>query len=359
MVSCRRSGLSRRCNAALPCTVAGLDALGPPRHHPPRELSLTRQSTKLLLPWSERRGRVQSRPQLLEIVLGRQPDIQTAPWICTFSGSAPSWVEAGEDDRRSRLRLSFQGTSEGQSRLTSSNGWCSDRCSSSVLAVAVLLWVAERSLRGLEGGNSAEAWSEGPVVREAIPADSTTWQLPSTSWRADRTSHHADRSGWLGQPTATSHWSASSHPEPANVPKYAPPWLKSRGCPRRSETVAGPFLYVAVPGRPAWSGSPPGWTRWMKSSAGLKRAVASAALFPSWWKRPGAAGGRSIASRSSPSVPRPERLRQGASAFLAPAFRTSGPGQGARQMHQQLVRPLRRATREQAETAALNPWWRG
>ncbi len=42
-----------------------------------RELSLTATEYKLLLTLVERRGRVQSRPQLLEIVWEAQPDIQT------------------------------------------------------------------------------------------------------------------------------------------------------------------------------------------------------------------------------------------------------------------------------------------
>ena len=42
-----------------------------------QELSLTATEYKLLLTLVERRGRVQSRPQLLEIVWEAQPDIQT------------------------------------------------------------------------------------------------------------------------------------------------------------------------------------------------------------------------------------------------------------------------------------------
>jgi two-component system phosphate regulon response regulator PhoB len=42
-----------------------------------QELSLTATEYKLLLTLIERRGRVQSRPQLLEIVWEAQPDIQT------------------------------------------------------------------------------------------------------------------------------------------------------------------------------------------------------------------------------------------------------------------------------------------
>jgi two-component system phosphate regulon response regulator PhoB len=41
------------------------------------ELSLTATEYKLLLTLVERRGRVQTRPQLLEIVWEAQPDIQT------------------------------------------------------------------------------------------------------------------------------------------------------------------------------------------------------------------------------------------------------------------------------------------
>jgi two-component system, OmpR family, phosphate regulon response regulator PhoB len=42
-----------------------------------QELNLTATEYKLLLTLAERRGRVQSRPQLLEVVWGAQPDIQT------------------------------------------------------------------------------------------------------------------------------------------------------------------------------------------------------------------------------------------------------------------------------------------
>ena len=42
-----------------------------------QELSLTATEYKLLLTLIERRGRVQTRPQLLEIVWEAQPDIQT------------------------------------------------------------------------------------------------------------------------------------------------------------------------------------------------------------------------------------------------------------------------------------------
>ena len=84
-LSLRVRGLLRRLGSP-PVTAGSTLAAGPDLHRPlgpPRqrraaqELSLTATEYKLLLTLVERRGRVQTRPQLLETVWEAQPDIQT------------------------------------------------------------------------------------------------------------------------------------------------------------------------------------------------------------------------------------------------------------------------------------------
>ena len=65
-----------------------------------RTIDLTATEFKLLLTLALRRGRVQSRSQLLEDVWEAAPDVQRGPWTCTCSVFARSSAPSSSSSRR-------------------------------------------------------------------------------------------------------------------------------------------------------------------------------------------------------------------------------------------------------------------
>jgi two-component system, OmpR family, phosphate regulon sensor histidine kinase PhoR len=123
-----------------------------------------------------------------------------------------------------------------------------------VLAVLVLLWVAERSLRqDLEGDIARSLESEARLVREALPSDSVAW--PGTVRRLGAETRHRitliDRNGWV---RADSDFPPGPLPpiqNHSNRPEVRAALAGGRGiASRRSETVGRLLLYVAMPGGP-------------------------------------------------------------------------------------------------------------
>jgi two-component system, OmpR family, phosphate regulon sensor histidine kinase PhoR len=232
-----------------------------------------------------------------------------------------------------------------------------------VLAVLVLLWVAEHSLqRDLEGDIARALESEARLVREALPADSAAW--PGTVRRlAAETAHRItliDQDGWV---RADSDFPPGPLPPIQNHAQRAEVQAALAGrlgvASRRSETVGRLLLYVAVPGLPGGRGV-------VRVAAGLdqvdeivsraQQAIAGAALLAILI-------GSVLALVAGRSIARPlVEIGSAARAIAAgapPRFPRSGiPDidilvQALREMHHQLGDRFEQLRREQAETAAL------
>ena len=123
-----------------------------------------------------------------------------------------------------------------------------------VLAVLILLWVAEHSLRrDLEGDITRTLESEARLVREALPADSVAW--PGAVRRmAAETGHRITLIGRDGWVRADSDFPPGPLPPIQNHsqrPEVRAALAGHRGvASRRSETVGRLLLYVAMPGGP-------------------------------------------------------------------------------------------------------------
>jgi two-component system phosphate regulon sensor histidine kinase PhoR len=229
-----------------------------------------------------------------------------------------------------------------------------------VLAVSVLLWVAERSLRqDLEGDIGQNLEREARLVREALPADSAAWQT-AVQQLAAQTGHRItliDRDGWV---RADSDFPAGPLPtidNHAQRPEVRAALAEGRGVARRrSETVGRSFLYVAIPGGPSVVRVAAGLEQVDEVVRRAQRAVAGAALLA-------LLVGSLIALLAGRSVAQPLVTIGAAARAIAagapPRFPRSGiPDidglvQALRQMHQQLGDRFDELRREQAETAAL------
>jgi two-component system, OmpR family, phosphate regulon sensor histidine kinase PhoR len=229
-----------------------------------------------------------------------------------------------------------------------------------VLAVSVLLSVAERSLRrDLEGDIGQNLEREARLVREALPADSSAWQN-AVHELAGQTGHRItliDRDGWV---RADSDFPLGPLPpinNHAQRSEVRAALAQGRGVARRqSETVGRPFLYVAIPGGPAVVRVAAGLDQVDEVVRRAQRAVAGAALLA-------LLVGSLLALLAGRSVAQPLITIGAAARAIAagapPRFPRSGiPDidglvQALRQMHQQLGDRFDELRREQAETAAL------
>jgi two-component system, OmpR family, phosphate regulon sensor histidine kinase PhoR len=229
-----------------------------------------------------------------------------------------------------------------------------------VLAVAILLWVAESSLRrDLEGDIARGLESEARLVREALPRDSLAW--PAAVRRlATETGNRItliDSAGWV---KADSYYPPGPLPpleNHAHRPEVRTALASGRGVTsRRSETADQLLLYVAIPGGPGVVRVAAGLDQVDEIVSRAQGAVAGAALLALLVGSVLAlAAGRSIAQ---PLI----EIGSAARAIAAgapPRFPRSGiPDidglvQALRQMHQQLADRFDQLRREQAETAAL------
>ena len=229
-----------------------------------------------------------------------------------------------------------------------------------VLAVSILLWVAERSLRrDLEGDIGQNLEREARLVREALPADSTAWQT-TVHQLATQIEHRItliDRDGWVRADSDFPIGPLPAIKNHAQRPEVRAALAEGRGVARRrSETVGRPFLYVAIPGEPAVVRVAAGLDQVDEVVRRAQRAVAGAALLA-------LLVGSLLALLAGRSIAQPLVTIGAAARAIAagapPRFPRSGiPDidglvQALRQMHQQLGDRFDELRREQAETAAL------
>ncbi len=229
-----------------------------------------------------------------------------------------------------------------------------------LLTVAILLWMAERSLRqNLENEIALTLENEARLVREALPTDSTRWQEAVHQF-ARQTRHRITVVDRTGRVRADSDFPAGPLPAVENHagrPEVRAALSRGRGiASRRSDTVGQPFLYVAVAGGPGV----------VRVAAGLEQvddvvrraqgAVAGGALLALLI-------GSLLAGLAGRSIAQPLMAISAAARSIAagapPRFPRSGiPDidslvQALRQMHRQLGDRFDDLRREQAETAAL------
>ena len=229
-----------------------------------------------------------------------------------------------------------------------------------VLAVAILLWVAERSLRhDLEGEIARTLENEARLVREAIPADSTAWQA-AVHGLARQVTHRITLIDADGRVRADSDFPLGPLPAIENHgqrPEVRAALQSGRGvASRRSDTVGQQFLYVAIPGGPGVVRVAAGLEQVDEVVRRAQSAVAGAALLA-------LLVGSLLALAAGRSIAQPLIAISAAARAIAagapPRFPRSGiPDidglvQALRQMHRQLGDRFEDLRREQAETAAL------
>jgi two-component system phosphate regulon sensor histidine kinase PhoR len=229
-----------------------------------------------------------------------------------------------------------------------------------VLTVAILLSVAERSLRrDLEGEIGSTLETEAGLVREALPSDSTKWQatVHRLASQSQRRITLIGRDGWV---RADSDFPIGPLPEIQNHgarPEVRAALAGGRGvATRRSETVGRPLLYVAIPGGPGVVRVAARLDQVDEIVGRAQRAVAGAALFALLI-------GTVLALAAGRSVAQPLVTLGGSARAIAdgapPRFPRSGIPeidglvQALRQMHRHLGDRFDELRREQAETTAL------
>ena len=229
-----------------------------------------------------------------------------------------------------------------------------------ILAVLILLWGAERSLRrDLEGDIARGLTSEARLIREALPADSLAWD--EAVHRLSRQNGHritlVDRDGRV---RADSDFPPGPLPEIENHagrPEIRHAFSTGVGvATRRSETVGRQLMYVAVTGGPGVVRVAADLAQVDETITRAQRAVAGASLLA-------LLVGTVLALIAGRSIARPLTGLAAASRAIAagspPRFPRSGiPDidvlvQALRQMHRQLGDRFDELRREQAESAAL------
>ncbi len=229
-----------------------------------------------------------------------------------------------------------------------------------VLTVAILLWVAERSLRrDMEGEIALTLENEAKLVREALPSDSSRWQAAVHQF-ARQVQHRITLIDSEGRVRADSDFPIGPLPSLENHgqrPEVRAALRQGRGvASRRSDTVGHPFLYVAIPGGPGVVRIAAGLEQVDEVVRRAQRAVAGAALLA-------LLVGSLLALGAGRSVAQPLIAISAAARAIAagapPRFPRSGiPDidglvQALRQMHRQLGDRFEDLRREQAESAAL------
>jgi two-component system phosphate regulon sensor histidine kinase PhoR len=229
-----------------------------------------------------------------------------------------------------------------------------------VLAMAVLLFAAERSLRrDLVGDIERSLESEAGLIREALSADSTDWG-ESVRRFAGQNNRRITIVDVAGRVRADSDFPPG--PLPAIESHLDRPEIraaldgKTGIASRRSETVGRMMLYVAVPGGPGAIRVAANLSQVDQVVRRAQGAVAGAALIA-------LLVGAIFALVAGRSIARPlTGITTAARAIAAgspPRFPRSGiPDidalvQALRQMHRQLADRFDELRREQAESAAL------
>ncbi len=230
-----------------------------------------------------------------------------------------------------------------------------------ILAVVILLWAAERSLRrDLEGDVARALENEARLISAAIPADSLGWDR-AVHRLAGENRHRITLVDRAGRVRADSDF----------PPGPLPPIENHAGRPevraaldgggvgvatRRSETVGRLLMYVAVPGGPGAVRVAADLAQVDGIVGRAQRAVAGAALLA-------LLVGTMLALVAARSVAGPLTGIAGAARAIAagdpPRFPRSGIPEidvlvrSLREMHQQLGDRFAELRREQAESAAL------
>jgi two-component system phosphate regulon sensor histidine kinase PhoR len=229
-----------------------------------------------------------------------------------------------------------------------------------VLAMGVLLFAAERSLRrDLVGDIEHSLESEAGLIREALPPDSTEWgeSVRRLAGQNNRRITIVDATGRVRAdsdfppgplPAIENHLSRSEIRAALDG--------KTGTAARRSETVGRTLLYVAVPGGPGAIRVAANLSQVDEIVRRAQGAVAGAALLA-------LLVGAIFALVAARSIARPlTGITTAARAIAAgspPRFPRSGVPdidalvQALRQMHRQLADRFDELRREQAETAAL------
>jgi two-component system phosphate regulon sensor histidine kinase PhoR len=229
-----------------------------------------------------------------------------------------------------------------------------------VLTVGILFWLAERSLRrDLVADIARGLESEARLVREALPADTTKWQV-TVRRLAAQAGHRITLIGRDGWVRADSDFPSGRLPpieNHAGRPEVIAALRGERGVfSRRSETVGRQLLYVAIPGGPGVVRIAAGLDQVDEVVSRAQQAVAGAALLSLLI-------GSVLAMAAGRSIARPLIEIGSAARAIAdgapPRFPRSGiPDidrlvQALRDMHRQLAERFADLRREQSESAAL------
>ncbi len=229
-----------------------------------------------------------------------------------------------------------------------------------VLAVSVLLWVAERSLRrDLQGDITRSLESEARLIREALPVDSAAWG-DAVRRLALQNGHRITLVDHSGEVRADSEFPPGPLPPVENHagrPEVRAALAGKLGiASRRSETVGRLLLYVAVPGGPGVVRVSASLAQVDEIVSRAQGAVAGAALLALIVGTIFALiEGRSIAQPLTAITTAARAIAAGA----PPRFPRSGVPdidalvQALRQMHRQLADRFDELRREQAESSAL------
>jgi len=228
------------------------------------------------------------------------------------------------------------------------------------LTVAVLLWIAERSLRrDLEDDIARNLEAEARLVTQALPSDTTAWE-EAVHRLAAQVGHRITLIDSAGAVRADSDFPIGALPQLENHsqrPEVRAALAGHRGvASRRSTSVGHPFLYVAIP---RGSGVVRVAAALDQVDAVVRRAqsaVGGAALLALLLGSLLAlAAGRSIAQPLIAISAAARAIATGAQ----PRFPRSGTPeidalvQALRDMHQQLGDRFDELRHEQAETAAM------
>jgi two-component system, OmpR family, phosphate regulon sensor histidine kinase PhoR len=229
-----------------------------------------------------------------------------------------------------------------------------------ILAVAVLLWGAERSLRrDLEGDIARGLENEARLIGAALPADSLGWD-EAVHRLALQNRHRVTLVDQSGRVRADSDFPPGPLPpleNHAGRPEVRAALDSGIGvATRRSETVGRLLMYVAVPGGPGAVRVAADLSQVDGIVGRAQRTVAGAALVA-------LLVGTVLALVAARSIARPLTGIAGAARAIAsgeaPRFpRSSVPEvevlvRALREMHQQLGDRFDELRREQAESAAL------
>jgi PAS domain S-box-containing protein len=229
-----------------------------------------------------------------------------------------------------------------------------------VLAFAVLLGVAERSLRrDLEGDVARSLESEARLIRSALPPDSLAWG-DAVRQLSRQNQHRITVIDRTGRVRADSDFPPGPLPpieNHASRPEVRAALAGGRGvASRHSATVGRMLLYVAVPGGPGVVRVAASLSQVDEIVGRAQRAVLGAALLALLF-------GAALALLAGRSIARPLTAIASAARDIAdgapPRFPRSRIPEidtlvrALREMHRQLGERFEELRREQAESAAL------